>query len=229
MMTLTHNRNEPAPSHHIDDVLLMDYATGATSEPESLIIATHLAYCPLCRSAVRGMEDVGGALLDDVVPEAVSDDALSAVLARIEGEAPPAPKAGRPALDDDAITVPEPLRSYLGGGLDSVDWQRTMPGLQSFEVPTGRPDLKTRLLKIKAGTPMPEHTHHGHEYTLVLTGGYSDERGHFIVGDIDITDDSVQHTPVADADEDCICLTVTQAPLKLTGRIGRLLNPFVKF
>ncbi len=229
MMSLTSNQTAKAPSHHIDEALLMDYAAGATSEPESLIIATHLALCPQCRDMVRRMEDVGGALLDEVAPEAVSDDALASVMARIEGEAPPAPVVERPALDDDAIRVPEPLRSYLGGGLDSVNWQRTMRGLHVFEVPTGRPDLKTRLLKIKAGTPMPEHTHHGQEYTLVLTGGYSDERGHFVRGDIDITDDSVQHTPVADADEDCICLTVTQAPLKLTGRFGRLLNPFVKF
>ena len=229
MTSLNAAHTAPAPTHHIDDALLMDYAVGATSEPESLIIATHLAYCPHCRASVRGMEEVGGALLDDVAPEAVSDDALAAVMARIEGEAPPAPVVERRSPAADAIVVPEPLRSYLGGGLESVTWQRAMPGLQVFEVPTGRPDIKTRLLKIKAGTPMPEHTHHGHEFTLVLTGGYSDERGHFIRGDVDITDDSVQHTPVADDDEDCICLTVTQAPLKLTGPFGRLLNPFVKF
>ncbi len=228
MMMVTSKWNEPAPTHHIDEALLMDYAVGATSEPESLIIATHLALCPQCRAAVRDLEEVGGALLDDVAPEAVADDALAAVLSRIEGETPE-PAEVRPALDADAILVPEPLRSYLGGGLESVPWQRTLPSLQVFEVPTGRPELKTRLLRIKAGAPMPEHTHHGQEYTLVLTGGYSDERGHFIRGDIDVTDDSVQHTPVADADEDCICLTVTEAPLKLTGRFGRLLNPFVKF
>ncbi len=229
MMQLNTDRTAKAPSHHIDDVLLMDYAAGATSEPESLIIATHLALCPQCRAAVRGMEDVGGALLDDVAPESVSEDALAAVLARIDGEAPEPAAAGRRPVPADAILVPEPLRSYLGGGLEAVPWQKAMRGLQVFEVPTERPDFKTRLLKIKAGTPMPEHTHHGQEFTLVLTGGYSDERGHFVRGDIDITDDSVQHTPVADADEDCICLTVTQAPLKLTGRFGRLLNPFVKF
>ena len=228
MASLQTDRSGPEPSHHIGDELLMDYAAGATSEPESLVIATHLALCPQCRSAVQGLEDVGGALLEDVAPEAVSDDALAAVMARLDGGAPTqAPK--RQPLSGNAIAVPEPLRSYLGGGLDGLDWQRTMRGLDVYEVKTGRPEMKTRLLKIKAGTPMPEHTHHGQEFTLVLTGGYSDERGHFTRGDIDITDDDVQHTPVADAGEDCICLTLTQAPLKLTGPFGRLLNPFVKF
>ncbi len=228
MVTRNLARTDPPPLHHVHDELLMDYASGTTSEPESLVIATHLAYCPSCRAAVRRMEDVGGALLDDVAPEAMSEDTLSTVMARIEGEAPTAQLARAPA-SPDAITVPEPLRSYLGGGLDPLPWRRTMRGLDVLEVPTGRPDLKTRLLRIKAGTPMPEHTHHGPEFTLVLTGAYSESRGHFTRGDIDITDDSVRHSPVADAGEDCICLTLTQAPLKLTGPLGRLLNPFVKF
>ena len=232
MVTRNLDRTDRPPSHHVHDELLMDYASGATSEPESLLIATHLAYCPNCRTAVRRMEDVGGALLDDVSPETVSEDTLATVMARIEGEAPAAARTSESpaaAPGPDAIAVPEPLRSYLGGGLESLPWQRTMRGLDVHEVATGRPDLKTRLLRIKAGTPMPEHTHHGHEFTLVLTGAYSDARGHFARGDIDITDDSVRHSPVADEGEDCICLTLTQAPLKLTGRFGRLLNPFVKF
>ena len=78
MMMVTSKWNEPAPTHHIDEALLMDYAVGATSEPESLIIATHLALCPHCRATVRDLEEVGGALLDDVAPEAVAEDALAA-------------------------------------------------------------------------------------------------------------------------------------------------------
>jgi putative transcriptional regulator len=30
------------------------------------------------------------------------------------------------------------------------------------------------------------------------------------------------------ADADCLCLAVTDAPLKLTSPLGRLLNPFVR-
>lgn len=230
MVTRNHARIGQTPTHHVHDELLMDYASGATSEPESLMIATHLAYCPNCRAAVRRMEDVGGALLDEVAPEAVSEDTLAAVMARIEGEAVAAPPGSpRATPAPGSIAVPEPLRGYLGGGLETLPWRRTMRGLDVHEVPTGRPDLKTRLLRIKAGTPMPEHTHHGLEFTLVLSGAYSDTRGRFTRGDIDITDDSVRHSPVAEEGEDCICLTLTQAPLKLTGPLGRLLNPFIRF
>jgi putative transcriptional regulator len=41
-------------------------------------------------------------------------------------------------------------------------------------------------------------------------------------------DSQVDHRPVADEDEDCLCLTVTDAPLRLTGWLGRLLSPFVR-
>jgi putative transcriptional regulator len=37
------------------------------------------------------------------------------------------------------------------------------------------------------------------------------------------------HRPIAGPGRDCICLTVIDAPLRLTGRFGRFLNPFVKF
>ena len=47
-------------------------------------------------------------------------------------------------------------------------------------------------------------------------------------GDVAEADPSVNHQPVADPGEDCICLAVTDAPLRLTGPFGRLLNPFLR-
>jgi putative transcriptional regulator len=62
----------------------------------------------------------------------------------------------------------------------------------------------------------------------VLEGGFSDILGSYERGDITINDSSVDHQPVADDDGDCICFAVTDAPLRLTGRIGRLFNPFIR-
>ena len=44
----------------------------------------------------------------------------------------------------------------------------------------------------------------------------------------EIADDAVQHTPVADISEDCICLAVTDAPLRFKGLLPRLAQPFLK-
>ena len=90
------------------------------------------------------------------------------------------------------------------------------------------PGYKTRMMRIKAGTAMPWHTHEGQELTLVLAGGFTDGEKHFLAGDVAAADPTVNHRPVADPGEDCLCLAVTEGPLRLTGPIGRLLNPFIR-
>ena len=43
------------PHHHPHDELLMEYAAGALDESHSLLVATHLSFCPVCRENVRRM------------------------------------------------------------------------------------------------------------------------------------------------------------------------------
>ena len=109
----------------------------------------------------------------------------------------------------------------------AFDW-KAHKGFDEAELLAEVPGFRTRLMRIKSGTAMPAHTHRGNELTLVLTGGFSDEHGHFLRGDLAEADASVKHQPVADPGEDCICLAVTDAPLRLTGPVGRLLNPFLR-
>ena len=81
---------------------------------------------------------------------------------------------------------------------------------------------------IPAGTALPDHGHKGMELTLVLQGAFSDDDGYFARGDIEVADTHVDHTPVADISEDCICLAVTDAPLRFKGLIPRLAQPFFR-
>jgi putative transcriptional regulator len=215
------------PQHHPGDDLLIGYATGSQEEPVALVVATHLALCPRCRKEVACLEALGGALLEGQETEALRPDSLERVLARLDEptfEAPARP-APRPAPGD--LLVPRPLRDYLGAGLDQLH-RTTFRGLQKVELLPEFPSFRTRLMRINSGTAMPVHTHEGSELTLVLAGGFSDESGHFLRGDLAEADVSVVHQPVADLGEDCICLAVTDAPLRLTGLLGRLLNPFLR-
>ena len=75
---------------------------------------------------------------------------------------------------------------------------------------------------------MPFHTHEGCEFTLVLQGGYHDGDVGYARGDFQFADSSLNHSPVADPGEPCLCLAVLDAPMRLTGRIGRLVNPFIR-
>ncbi len=74
---------------------------------------------------------------------------------------------------------------------------------------------------------MPVHGHRGMELTLVLSGSFSDDHGTFARGDIEEADESIEHQPVANEGEDCICLAVTDAPLRFHG-IAALLQPFLR-
>jgi putative transcriptional regulator len=215
------------PSHHPGDDLLIGYAAGSQAEPLALVVATHLAFCPRCRQQVARLEELGGVLLEAQEPEALGEGSLARVLERLDDAAPeaPLPTAGEAAPVDPR--VPRPLRDYLGAALEQLDWV-SYRGMDKAELLPEFPGFRTRLMRIKSGTAMPAHTHEGTELTLVLAGGFSDETGHFLRGDVAEADASVDHRPVADPGENCLCLAVTDAPLRLTGPIGRLLNPFLR-
>jgi putative transcriptional regulator len=213
------------PTHHPGDDLLIAYAAGSLEEPVALVIATHLALCPRCRKEVARLEELGGLLLDEQASEALAEGSVARALARLD-EVAPEPERPVSAPAQDKLLIPRPLRDYLGGGLDRLDWD-SFRGLKKVELLPEFAGFRTRLMCIKPGTAMPTHTHEGNELTLILAGGYSDEHGHFLRGDLAEADASVNHRPVADPGDDCICLAVTDAPLRLTGPFGRLLNPFL--
>ena len=215
------------PTHHIGEELLLDYAAGATTEAMSLLIASHLALCPMCRAQLAELELVGGAMLDALPGDDDDDAGLEAVLARLDRDedgfdAPPAPA---PAAVD-GIVLPEPLRGYVGKDVGALRWKRRMRGLDECVLPVG--GARVSLMRIHRGASMPKHTHAGNELTLVLTGGFTDARGSYLRGDVAVTDQHVDHQPTADLDEDCLCLAVVDAPLRLTGRMTRFLNPFLR-
>ena len=206
------------------DELLIAHAAGKLPEPVGLAVATHLALCPAARARYRLYEAFGGALLDDLEPVRMEGDAWDRMLKRLDDDDPqpsPAMAAGQPLL-------PQPLRDYLPGPLEQLRWRSYGPAAE-IELHIPAPGYRTTLLRVRAGRKVPQHTHEGNELTVVLDGSFRDETGHFHRGDLVIADGSLDHRPVADEGRDCLCLAVTDAPLRLTGRFGRLLNPFIRF
>jgi putative transcriptional regulator len=209
--------------HHLNDDLLLAYASGNLSEGWSLAVATHLAMCAQCRKGLALAEAAGGALLEELEPVGGDDDAWEKLKTRLITEAPP--KAA-PKVQPASAVIPEPLRSYLGGDLADLKW-RSIGTAHQILIKTADRETQVRLLRIPAGKPVPEHSHGGRELTVVLRGAFHDEVDQFGPGDIEDADGSLTHQPVADADEDCICLAVTDAPLRFTSRLVRLVQPFL--
>lgn len=213
--------------HHPPFDLILDYATGLSGEGAALAIAVHASLCPTCRMQIADIEAVGGALLEEIEPEPVSEALLNAVMGRLDEEAP---DEGRSPVVDAATRrlVPSPLLRYLGCSLDDLPWRSVGRMFQEFRLPLANKNIKASLMKLRPGSLMPRHTHRGHEITLVLAGGYRDGDEQYVRGDLSAKDAEDMHQPVVDNDGECLCLVVLDAPLKLTGTVGRLINPFLR-
>lgn len=209
------------------DELLIAHAAGKLPEPVALVVATHLALCPASRDRYARYEALGGVLLDELEPEALAQSAWDRMLARLnEPEAQERSLASESA--ELASDLPRPLRDYLPGPLDKLRW-RNYGTAAEYELPLKTPGFRTTLIRVRAGKMVPQHTHEGNELTVVLEGAFHDVTGHYRRGDLAIADSSIDHRPTADEGQDCLCLAVTDAPLRLTGLFGRLLNPFIRF
>ena len=210
----------PQPiKHHLDDALLMAYSAGTLPEAFSLAIATHISMCDECRATLESFDAVGGHVIEDQAPVPMSDDAFTKTMSMLSNQSVQRPE---PAND-----IPSVLAGYIGGSLDNVAWRTLGGGIKQKIIMSGR-DATARLLYIPAGQSAPDHGHTGMELTLVLRGAFRDEAGQYRAGDIEITDDTVEHTPIADEGEDCICLAVTEAPIRFNSVFYRALQPFFK-
>jgi putative transcriptional regulator len=225
--------------HHPPLEVLLDFATGSLREPAALVVAAHADLCTKCRKEISSLETIGGEMLAQIEPVSMSENALEAAMARLDAPdslASAATHASSPttrAPTSEAATaianlVPPAVLSHLGGDLSRLVWRKVGGQFDEIKLPTSVKAYKASLIRLKPGRTIPMHTHRGLEYTLVLAGGFRENGSHYSVGDFTLRDASEVHRPVVDKDEECICLVVLDAPVKLTGMLGRLLNPFLR-
>ncbi|WEK06408.1 MAG: ChrR family anti-sigma-E factor [Candidatus Devosia phytovorans] len=208
--------------HHPDISTLMAFSAGTLDMPYATVIATHLAMSEGGREIVRRMEGIGGALLADETPVALSDGALDRLLGAVDGQKiDPVVQKG-----PTESYVPLPLQAFLPNGLEGVRWKWNGPGVATADLAWGD-DGKSRLmlLRVAGGRSVPEHGHGGLELTLILEGSYRDRFGVFARGDIADHDEDVEHQPIAEPGPDCICLVAVDAKLNFRGRLMRALQP----
>jgi putative transcriptional regulator len=212
--------------HHLTPGILMAYSAGTLPEAFNLMVATHLSICDTCRAEAESYDALGGAVLDETAGTEAEMDicALEATLSLIAGGAVSEIETPKPKRCD---VLPAPLQAYVGGTLDDIKWKSVGMGVKQAILKTSS-QASARLLFIPAGAAMPDHGHNGVEMTMVLKGAFQDEDGYFARGDVEIADSDLNHTPVADIHEDCICLAVTDAPLRFKGLIPKLAQPFLR-
>lgn len=211
------------------DELLAGYAAGTLSYPAQALVGAHLELSNQNRGYVSSLETLAGSGLETCEPVALSDreTALSAIFNTERSDLNDNLPVLAPQKQPTQSSVPDSLRAIIGEKLDDLPWKTLLPGVKEckFDEIDG---CNSSLLWVRAGRAMPSHTHHGTELTLVLKGGFRDEDGHYVAGDVAYADGDVDHKPIADEGEDCICFAVTAGRLQLTGPVGRWFAPFMR-
>jgi putative transcriptional regulator len=213
-------------AHHLDEATVLALAAGTLNDAHAIVAATHIAMCPHCRATLKNAEAIGGSLLAETSSEAVSQNLRADTLAKLD--AAPAAPASKPRAILKPGELPDVLVRALGQtSLDHVKWNRKLPGVAIYDVPLPKgTTTKLKLLSLDKGKAMPDHGHGGEELTLVLRGSYSDKMGRFAAGDVADLAEDVEHQPIVDSDENCICLISFDVPAKFKSIWARLAQPF---
>lgn len=196
-----------SPRHHPSDDILTGYAAGALEPGFGLVVGAHLDVCAHCRSRVGAFEAASGDALSDLAGADVSANALTNVMSRLGDQAPRTSTDTRPFIERLS--------------LKKKRW--VAPGVWVAGVDTPHaPENRVYLLSVAAGGLTARHEHAGAEFCTVLKGAYRDELGLFAAGDFAAADGDLNHQPLVDGDEACVCLFATEGRLKPQGLLGRL-------
>ncbi|WP_051279560.1 ChrR family anti-sigma-E factor [Hellea balneolensis] len=211
----------------LSDDVITDYAIGALSPAKHVMLACQSEISQAVSERVAFQEDLAASMLEDGSSQSLSPLFMGNVLANL----PPQERSDlNTSSDPENGLAPKSLRHMLGHGLQDMNWKSLVPGVAVHDI---MGDRKTKdgdrlyLLKAKGGMKMPEHSHNGEEWTLILTGSYTVGEQLFTRGDMHIEDESETHSPHIDEGEDCICLVMTQGPLKMQGWLPKVVQRVV--
>ena len=222
-------------NHPLGDEIYTAYASGALSAPMRLLLDAQAAVNADVAQTRAAVEAVAGVLLEQETPASMMPDALATVFDVIDSEEAGLGEAGPSRFDAKAgsehsrkaaekagqaigelLDLPDPVRDLA---LDQGGWSFAGPGVRNMTL-MDEDGAKAELIRIEPGRGVPHHGHDGTEFTLVLTGGFSDGRASYGPGEVCMANPDTIHKPVADEGEVCIVLAVTDGPLAFTGALG---------
>lgn len=198
-----------APSHHPSPEILARHAAGTIRAGFDLVVAAHLESCAQCRSDMARMESLGGHLISEIDPAALSEHAFAKTLARLEAPLP--------------SSTPSPMRQGLDQLLSGARRRWVAPGVWTAKIDTPHAKAdRVFLLKVAPGANTARHSHAGAELTLVLEGALDDNGVIYRAGDFVERDASHTHQPKVYGDAPCLCLFATEGRLVPTDIVGRI-------
>ncbi|MHB1205748.1 MAG: ChrR family anti-sigma-E factor [Rhodospirillaceae bacterium] len=208
--------------HHPPADMLAGFAAGTLDPGRHLVTATHLSHCAACRACAASMEYVGGEILAALPPSFMSEEAFmrtAAMFNRAETGSPAAPALGLA----DVPGLPSFVRR-----LPAADWTWVAPGLQVRRLSVESASAtRVFLLRSRPGSKFLRHRHTDFEMTCVLAGSFSHDGARYALGDVDIGTPDNEHAIEIGREGPCISIVAMLGELKLSGLLGRLLQPFM--
>lgn len=214
--------------HHPKNHLLQVFVKGELPASLSAAIAIHANMCPICQEKVAEMTEVQAENLQGFIVDDVNDlndidfaSMVDTIIADDQIEVQPQDEVKTINILDDQYTLPRAIQNMELGGFTQLG------KLSRARVKLDEGDIHSSLLHIQPGGAVPEHTHKGYELTLLLSGEFKDEQGHYVPGDFIMLDAKNTHKP--ESQHGCLCFTVVNDALHFTQGINRLLNPIGSF
>ena len=213
--------------HHPDLDVLVEYSAGVLSPAMALCVNIHLKYCPHCREQLARLDSLAGEVFAMQESSPVSEGLFDRIMGRIDAEA-------APKVIDESQTARyqtrKLLRPWVPEGFSGIDWKPQWFKMYEHVMQIedhGR--IRLALQKISAGGTAPVHGHYGREVTVVLEGAFSDASGTYREGDFIIREAGEEHQPRVHAGQDCVCLTLLEGPVQLTGVWGQWVERLRRF
>ncbi|MEL6859400.1 MAG: ChrR family anti-sigma-E factor [Pseudomonadota bacterium] len=203
------------------------YAAGCLDPAFCLLVETQSVLRPDVARAVAKAETIAGVFFETEDSAALSAGAIDTAMAMIDafeaGEATPPRAAIRMAGEglDELLDLPEPLRETALTSFQTSKWQNLTQGIRRLKLDAGS-QAEVELYRIEPGCTVPEHSHSGSEFTLVVSGGFTDESGSYGPGDLSLKGPRDTHQPTGDMDGVCYALAIREGGLKFTGMMGFL-------
>ncbi|AYA65049.1 ChrR family anti-sigma-E factor [Alteromonas sp. RKMC-009] len=228
-------------NHHPEQNQLSQFVQGSLSPAESFIVSAHCDLCPRCRKIASEETSRFAAEVFDF--SSLSQDeqlesysAMLADITQLPATAKPATKAASVSsitakrgrgektieLDGQTFELPPTLQRVIH---KTGSWSGLVGKLWQAPVDLGYAGVANFIYMGRGGS-VPEHTHRGVEYTLVLDGEFHDGKHHYRTGDFLVMDGKDTHAPYSDHISGCLVFTLLDEPLHFTSGIARLLNPF---
>lgn len=213
---------------HPDSNTLVEYANGCLPWAMCIGVKVHLHYCPSCKAQYEQLCTLGGVALGMAHEEPVADSSFERLMARIHASTPTTPMETVPPDHTPKLKLGELPKIVEKLIPEDFRWRRTSGTLRTGRLRAEQNEFEVAFHKISKGGQVVEHDHRGLEVTIVLQGSFSDETGVYHVGDYLVKQPGEVHRPMATKDQDCLCLSICEAPVKVTGLMGKVINPFLR-